>query len=515
MTCDFFDDEFRIINSVDDESTQEYGVFTNTGNLRDILARGVVAAKAMRKKHYADCGDFAPNHVVLVSLPVCSKLKQFVCREASHLAPVLLRLDQNSLEQATALTMSRNVRGSVPLQELSGDDHVIALPGPLPLTAFSAIHFANKTDLKNFSSSARHGEDDLGLKYESSFETSESDWKMPPLPTRATEASMDSVEGDRTLDAHMGAMAAMLARGMGGLWRHTAIAALRASAGQGHTTRPALARPVSAGVWEWLHESDDGRPQDAVAVIMRWLLEKLCAAGNWNGFPREKFLKELQEDSGGLPLAADSCKLLNDRIRQLQDVISLSKKTLREDAMLKGPFVALLDYLLRLDQYDCERYPKVLQPEHRIARIMHAVRAGWKGLTTTELEKNSRRCIVHASCNAVHAASQSGIRLSRLKMPLDHEGWILSEVLGNSKLEDKILSRKLFDPCWQTEITFPCALSTLATAGSAKTLRIPGRVKTQVQVDKALLEDFMENHDLDEPTRKACEKVMLPTEKRR
>lgn len=490
-----------------------FGVLTNTGNLRDILAKGAVHPASGRRKHYRDLGDLAPDEVVLVSLPIDTEWIRFVTSEATHLSPVFLPLRDNAITATKVRELCTSDTRQLAFDKLNSTSPIVAIPGPLPLAAFGAIHFASLEKRDHFIASPRYGEDTLGLDIHTSIESADRGLQLPDkLPVVGDKGRPIT----RLLDARAGVLAALLQPGMGGGSRHIAIRTIHKYFGNDIRLIPALVSPLLIGVGDWLYNEPESGEDHQVASITRWLLEEFTRVGAQQGFAREGFLSRLGESMDSLPLKADRRQVVRDRINQISEIVSLATSRTVDTAEFKGPFLALLDYLMDFESHEGNNPPKIRTHEHRLTRLLHAARVGWSGLDTSVIDLEHRLLINLATCASIHQDNRTGLQFTPpYPLPRDHEGWMVETAAMDDKLQKKIFDRVLFDPCWRTEVQLPTPIGDRQVDAGARHFTVRGRVRIKQSLDMEQLTTFLLTNDLNDQTRKAAEKAMVAPRKRK
>ena len=476
------------------EGDTAWGVLTNSGNLRDILARGCIVPAEARKKHYNDLSDDVPGHVVLLRSPIPESLVKDVCKDAAHLFPVFL-----VMEEGLAATAQH--------------EGALAFPSPVPLSLVRKVLFPSKADLAHFTSNPRRGQDSEDVPFEAALFTSEEARQFsPPSIPRELDTRGGGTEIYRRIDS-WAAVWAFAMSGFGAGNRHVALTSAQRLLGGDHS-RLLLFPLGSRGLLQWLLSGNDTSDFTIEDHVTFFFLGELTHQGGPGKPGMDALLENLLTRCTGARLGSENAaERLRKRLEQMLDALRLpgpgAGSLIQE---IRGAARSFAMFVLRQEEIEgsLEKPGQYINrsPEERLAALFHGAWHGWTHIDKDGLPLHTRRLATHlASMQPPNANADHVIPSPALVLPPDNAGW-LRKTLGEDEAKWKKFAQSAgWDHCWHTTITMPDVEPEITVKNRKRVLSFPGRAKVSASFSMETALQRLTEYDFDTKTLKACERM--------
>lgn len=369
---------------------------TNQLNLMFLLAAGLVTGpKGFGRKYYLDPLSAAPGWIPLFADRIPGGALDQATSEASHLLGIAAVFDMSALRGPIQVLDGQGELTSLQWpEEAKGDEQMLFVPAPLPISWLRAILFPSKEARTIFrEQAADYANVPIGAYKQQVKATlfrsgSGSSWPLPELTLPDRDQLLHQVSA-------VGAVQALLI-GLGNRG-NVLVRAAR------HLADPAEARvesiddPLLRGVLQWAHGADDPVEGEVQARILTRLLDAIVGAkveadnneGTWCApDTHQAVLDVLNEELQGLsePKWKEALTRLID---DLKGLLGLGDFTVSE--LLKRhsrPFSrGLILFFLR---QQCDELltiavdqPLLIDQDLVVAAALFGARSGWMGLPQT------------------------------------------------------------------------------------------------------------------------------------
>lgn len=497
------------------------GLFvTNHLNLMYILAAGLVMPPAgFGDKHYADILGTFPGWIPLFVDSPSKAAIDLASSEAKHLKPVIVQFDLSKLSGRVHVMTANGVETRGFSAEFQGNERVILIPAPLPVSWIEFIAFRTMDDKKACEADSKDfGNVPLRDFTRKSKQVLFTNALPEPWPLSSGFAEQISVPLEQPLAA--GGVMAMLQcfANLGDQAVHACQTAFDPGIG---TSKPMEVHPILSGLGTWIGKGAATLPVQPNSAQDPTALQNACQARLfWEGVHRLIAWKEDGQRGSAEQLVLDHlAEAVEDPdekslggVRSLKDALAslsgLADVTPSELFEWHGtPFAhAMILFFLCRDCSDLYNYESdwLVETDRLAAAVLCGVRDGWIDLP---LRLRGDRAISDAICHRMaqmsHRLAGSGIDLGAAPprvRPLRE----MFEDTGSWKARKKSAALELARirkwDCVHTSINLRAGEYRLVVKGGTLSIEVPGEPKIVPEVDGERFLEFLAGVRLDSGT---------------